>query len=216
VHSALGEALATVCASLRDVIGERAQGHGVDPDAAAAARLRAGTAVETASETVDLALTQGLPMGAMTTTWLRTVSMCEYIAYIADVVRAAALVDPLYRPPLEGWVAVADACDSVTVRLELWVLRILDLSEHVPDDYVWPSPPDIGEYSEAIRVAARAISASFDQWAAERRSDVAEGAVEMYWSLAWVGELDLMATNAAGMCREVRRDLDESAALSPS
>lgn len=59
-----------------------------------ALRQAALTALEHSSETIDLALTQGQPQGAETTLWFRLQNVCEYIGYIAEVIRVVSVAYP--------------------------------------------------------------------------------------------------------------------------
>ena len=70
-----------------------------------------------------------------------------------------------------------------------------------------PDYPNTGDYSPEVRAASRSISAEVDGWAAEHRVEMADPVVELYWTLGWLGELDLILANNASLLAALNAEL---------
>lgn len=169
-----------------------------------ALRQAALTALEHSSETIDLALTQGQPQGAETTLWFRLQNVCEYIGYIAEVIRVVSVAYPHDAQQTRAGADLVVAVETATERLSQAVERIMALADSLPPDLVLARFGDVGEYSPIIQHVAHSVDSAVECWAADRRIETAELLVELYWTVGWIGEIDLAATNAAVSLTELR------------
>ena len=160
--------------------------------------------MEHSAETIDLAMAQGQPQGAETALWFRLQNVCEYIGYIAEVIRVVSVAFPHDAQHTRAGADLVVAVESATSRLQRAVSQMMELADQLPADADLPNFGTIGEYSAIIDHAARSVDATCQHWVDNRRTETAELLVELYWTLGWIGEIDLAAANTASSLHELR------------
>ena len=175
-----------------------------NPTDLAGVRQAARIAMEHSAETIDLAMAQGQPQGAETALWFRLQNVCEYIGYIAEVIRVVSVAFPHDAQHTRAGADLVVAVESATSRLQRAVSQMMELADQLPADADLPNFGTIGEYSAIIDHAARSVDATCQHWVDNRRTETAELLVELYWTLGWIGEIDLAAANTASSLHELR------------
>ena len=212
LRAAMYASNAYVVASVRAVaarLTEPVAPHGGHPKAGgppdlAELRGQALTALEHSAETIDLALAQGQPQGAETALWFRAQNICEYVGYIAEVIRVVSVAYPHDSQQTRAGADLVVAVETVTERLASVVERVIALSDSLPADTALPRVGDVGDFSPIIEHVDRSVDAAGEKWVASHRTETAELLVELYWTVGWIGEIDLASANAAASLSELR------------
>ncbi len=174
------------------LVAARADGNpnAVPPDGYAARK-----AVERAAETIDLALAQGISQGARTLLWQRLLAMIEYITYMAEVISTVGKVYPADLPVAKVAPRLRECAAELQPRLVADTERVLDAADAAERLEALPDYPTTGEFSPAVVKTLEQIDAAVAVWARDRCADMAEPTIELYWTLGWVSEVDLMISN---------------------
>lgn len=174
---------------------------GVTPEPADLGGAAARKAHELTSETIDLALAQGIGQGARTMLWQRLLVMCEYVTYIAEVVATVGRAYPADQPATRAGQHLIEVAQDLRPRLVASAQALFDTADHAADASLatLPDYENVGEYSAAIDEALVSIDAAVATWAAAHRTEMAEPTIELYWTLGWLGEVDLMIANTRSL-----------------
>jgi uncharacterized membrane protein YccC len=193
-------ATADFLASATDLVAARAAGAQdiPTPDGAAARK-----AAERASETIDLALAQGIRQGAGTLLWQRLLGMIEYVAYIGEVIATVGRVYPTDLPASQVAPALRAVVADLGPRLLEDAEQLLAAAERAVDLVDLPDYPHTGEFSPVIDKALAEVDEAVERWAAAGRADMAEPTIELYWTVGWLAEVDLMVANNAALVKAV-------------
>lgn len=168
--------------------------------------------VERARETVDLALAQGVAQSAQTTLWLRLLMAQEYVEYMAGITAALtkwqAETDAInHEVPQRLAATLAAATTETTNRLVTTSQALLDLSEHLADLDELPEYVPTGDYSANVAAAIAAVDRYAEKCAAAKDQQSASVLLLLYWTLGWVGEVDIMTNNNRLLIAALRADL---------
>jgi uncharacterized membrane protein YccC len=194
------ETTADFLKSATDLVAARAAGA---PDVPKPDGSAARKAAERASETIDLALAQGIPQGARTLLWQRLLAMIEYVAYIGEVIATVGRVYPTDLPASHVAPALRAVVADLGPRLYEDAQQLLAAAERAVDLEELPDYPHTGEFSAVIDDALAQVDEVAELWAAARRADMAEPTIEFYWTVGWLAEVDLMVANNAALVKAV-------------
>ena len=152
------------------------------------------TSVELADQTVDLALAQGLPLGAQTLAWARAISVTSHLAYVAEAINVQ-IFDYPGGPGMKRVVGdLVVAADSVAARQERSVGRLISAAEGLPTEAPLPDPPDQLTPSPQIVALKASLEAAVTDWSADRNAEMASTTNRLYWTYMWLAELDMLAS----------------------
>ncbi len=168
------------------------------------AATKARVALARASETVDLALAQGASRGAETIVWARILSMIEHVTYVSQVI-SMQVGD--YPGDLHARRAAGDlvaASDAVARRLAANVRRLVALLDDLPSEATVPVAMMVPEPLPDLAHARQTVESKVDIWAQQQDSAMAPTVSRLYWTLRWLEEIDLIASNAGGIADELR------------
>lgn len=190
------EATADFLVAATQVVADRAEGApNVPPPDGAAARK----AAERAAETIDLALAQGVPQGTRTLLWQRLLGMVEYVTYISEVMATVGKVYAADLPAAKVGLSLRAATANLRPRLSEDARQLLAVADLAVDSTNLPDYPNTGEFTAAIDEALAQVDAAVTRWAEHRRVDMAEPTVELYWTVGWLAEVDLMIANNSAL-----------------
>ncbi|MDQ1246076.1 MAG: hypothetical protein QG597_443 [Actinomycetota bacterium] len=169
----------------------------------------AHNALELTSETIDLALAQGIGQGARTMLWQRLLVLCEYVTYIADVVATVGRSYSADQPATRAGAEVLAVAQGLRPRLLANAEAVFSAADRAAAEGLetLPDYENVGEYSTAVEDALTCIDEAVARWAAEHRADMADPTIELYWTLGWLGEVDLMLANNHALLAEVANEL---------
>lgn len=157
-----------------------------------------------AENTVDLALAQGVGRGARTELWLRILGSAEYVTFVADVLAVTS--------DRSEWPTAAQRCGgdviaagmAVADRLEVSAEQLIDNSDVAGGIDTLPDFAGIANFSAAVQHAVASVDAQVTAWAQQRTDEYAGVTLQLYWSLGWLAEIDLMSANGKALARAIR------------
>lgn len=158
---------------------------------------QARATIELAAETIDLSLAQGVPQGVRTQLWRRMLVMCEYVAYLGEIISVVGTAYPSDVPRTRVGADLLLVAFGLRPRLEQNCRDVLDAADRVDvaDTSSLPDYPNTGDYTPDVTEALASVEGAIREWASQRRADMADPAVELFWILGWLGEVDLMIAN---------------------
>lgn len=202
------EASADFLVAATGLVAARAEGQReVEPPDGHATRK----AVERAAETIDLALAQGIPQGAQTMLWMRLLAVVEYVTYLAQVIATVGKAYPTDSPEAAVAASLRECAVELRPRLIADAEMLLDTAEAAEGLQSLPDYQNTGEFSPTVDRALASIDDAVAEWARDRRAEMAEPAIELYWTLGWLSEVDLMIANNTALVAAVEAEGAERA-----
>jgi uncharacterized membrane protein YccC len=152
-------------------------------------------ALERATETLDLALSQGSGRGAPAVIKSRIISLIEHVIFVAEVLGTQVYSYPggIQSRRVAG--DLVAATDAIVRRMSANANRLLAQLDGLPVDAVIPEPLALAEPLPELEHARRTISREVDTWSEQRRADMAAPLTRLYWTLQWLEEIDMIAGN---------------------
>ncbi|MDQ1304179.1 MAG: hypothetical protein QG671_6, partial [Actinomycetota bacterium] len=169
-----------------------------------AAATKARIALARASETVDLALAQGASRGAETIVWARILSMIEHVTYVSQVISMQVGDYPGDQHARRAAGDLVAASDAVARRMAANTRRLVALLDDLPKDAIVPVAMMVPEPLPDLAHARQTVESKVDIWAEQQDSAMAPTVSRLFWTLRWLQEIDLIASNAGGIADELR------------
>lgn len=211
VEASLSEAMDAAVKLLRASVSRFAallSGEHDLPDVTAE-QTTAKVALERATETLDLALSQGSGRGAPAVIKARIISLIEHVTFVAEVLGTQVdnYPDGIQSRRIAG--DLVAATDAIVRRMSANSRRLLAQLEDLPDDAEIPEALTLSQPLPELEHARRTIAREVDVWAERRRADMAAPLTRLFWTLQWLEEIDMIAGNVGRVAAALRDQLDQ-------